>query len=221
MFALIPRGIILDAPSTWSTMMTTNDLPCCVEPYLDSFEQSFAATNYTPWTLRNYRTRVRCRGRLMDVEGVEPAALTPDLADRLAREAQISSNGAIRFHHLARRFAQHLIDLGVASPPPLTEAQVARAALFTDYEAHLIKQRGLSPRTIYRCASLPRPPFRGRADRPARDHRGGCGGVRPAPADAQATVPRQDAGDASAHLLPVSVSNAGSSPPTWRSACPR
>jgi hypothetical protein len=31
--------------------MTTNDLPSCVEPYLDSFEQSFAANNYTSWTL--------------------------------------------------------------------------------------------------------------------------------------------------------------------------
>jgi len=129
--------------------MTTNDLPSCVEPYLDSFELSFAVNNYTPWTLRNYRSRVRCLGRLMDAEGIEPAALTPDLADRLAREAQIRSNGAIKFHHLARRFAQHLIDLRVAAPPPLTEAQIARAGLLTHYEAYLIKQRGLSPRTIY------------------------------------------------------------------------
>src|SRR5271166_3385782 len=39
------------APTTWSTMMTTSDLPSCVEPYLDSFEQSFAAANYTRGTL--------------------------------------------------------------------------------------------------------------------------------------------------------------------------
>jgi site-specific recombinase XerD len=129
--------------------MTTNNLPSCVEPYLDSFEQTFAANNYTAWTLRNYRALVRRLGRLMDAKGIEPAALTPDLADRLARETPGGSKGAVRFHHLARRFAQHLIDLGVASPPPLTDAQVARAALFADYEAYLIKQRGLSPRTIY------------------------------------------------------------------------
>ena len=36
--------------------MTTNDLPSCVEPYLQSFEQSFVANNYTPWTPRNYRS---------------------------------------------------------------------------------------------------------------------------------------------------------------------
>jgi integrase/recombinase XerD len=148
--------------------MTTNDLPSCVEPYLDSFEQSFAANNYTSWTLRNYRARLRCLGRLMDAEGVEPAALTPDLADRLAREAQVSSNGAIKLHHLARRFAQHLINLGVAVPPPRTDAQVARAALLADYEAYLIKQRGLSPRTIYHALRF--------ADR-FLDHRFGDGAM--------------------------------------------
>jgi integrase/recombinase XerD len=149
MFALILFGIILAASQTWSTMMTSNNLPSCVEPYLQSFEQSFAAQNYTPWTLRTYRAGLRCLGRLMDAEGVEPSGLTPDLADRLARQIPAGSKSTVRPHRLARRFAQHLIDLGVASPPPLTEAQVARAELFADYEAYLIKQRGLSPRTIY------------------------------------------------------------------------
>ncbi len=129
--------------------MNTNILPSCVEPYLDSFEQSFAAQNYTPWTLRNYRARVRCLGRLMDSEGVEPSALTPDLAEQLARKAPAESKRTVRLHHLARRFAQHLIDLGVASPTPLTDAQVARAELLADYQSYLVKQRGLSERTIY------------------------------------------------------------------------
>lgn len=42
----------------------------------------------------------------------------------------------------------HLIDIGVAQPVPLTEAQTARAALLADFEIYLVKQRGLSPRTI-------------------------------------------------------------------------
>lgn len=129
--------------------MTSNNRPSCVEPYLESFELSFVAQNYKPWTLRNYRAGVRCLGRLMDAEGVEPSGLTLDLGDRLARQMPAGSKSTIRPHRLARLFAQHLIDLGVASPPPLTEAQVARTELFTDYEAYLIKQRGLSPRTIY------------------------------------------------------------------------
>jgi integrase/recombinase XerD len=71
MFVLIGLGIILAAPTTWSTMMNTNDLPSCVEPYLDSFEQSFAAANYKPGTLKNYRNLVQRFGRLMDAEGIE------------------------------------------------------------------------------------------------------------------------------------------------------
>jgi len=126
-------------------MMTTSDLPSCVEPYLDSFEQSFAAANYTPGTLRNYRNLVQRLVRLLDMEGIKLSALTPDLADRVARETPAGSKSTIRFHNLARRFAQHLVDLGVAPPPRLTEAQIARAALLTDYEAYLAKQRGLSP----------------------------------------------------------------------------
>ena len=85
----------------------------------------------------------------MDTAGVVPSALTPDLADQLARTMERGRDNAIRFHHLARRFAEHLIDIEVAQPVPLTEAQIARAALLADYEAYLVKQRGLSPRTIY------------------------------------------------------------------------
>src|SRR5258708_4625558 len=127
MFALMPCGIILAAPATWSTMMITSDLPSCVEPYLAAFEKSFAAANYTPGTLKNYRSLVRRLGRLMDDEGIAPSALTPDLAIRLARAHRIGSKSTIRFHNLARRFAQHLIDIGVASPVPLTDGQIARA----------------------------------------------------------------------------------------------
>jgi integrase/recombinase XerD len=71
--------------------MTTSDLPSCAEPHLDSFEQSFAAANYTRGTLKNYRSLVRRLGRLLDAEGIRPATLTPDLADRVAREAFVGS----------------------------------------------------------------------------------------------------------------------------------
>ena len=124
--------------------MTTSDLPSCVEPYLDSFEQSFAAANYTPGTLKNYRSLVRRLGRLLDAEGIRPAALTPDVADRVARETPVGSKTTIRFHNLARRFAEHLIVIGVAQPVPFAEAQIVRAALLADFEAYLVKQRGLN-----------------------------------------------------------------------------
>lgn len=126
-----------------------NNPKTCVEPYLDSFTQSFAAANYKPGTIRAYRHLARKLGRLMDDAGVTPSALTPDLAYHLARTMAEESGNAIRFHNFARRFAEHLIDISVAKPAPLTEAQITRTALLADFEAYLVKQRGLSPRTIY------------------------------------------------------------------------
>lgn len=127
----------------------TDNLKTCADPYLDSFAQSFAAANYTAGTIRTYRHLVRKLGRLMDAAGIVPSLLTPELADQLARTAGRRRGSRIRFHNLAWRFAEHLIDIGVAQPAPLSEAQIARAALMADYEAYLVKQRGLSPRTIY------------------------------------------------------------------------
>lgn len=138
----------------------------CVDSYLDSFAQSFAAANYTAATIKNYRHLARKLGRVMDTAGIAPSALTPDLADQLARVEEQGSDATIRFHSLARRFAEHLIDIGVAQPAPLTEAQIARTALLADFEAYLIKQRGLSQRTIYHALRF--------ADR-FLDHRFGTG----------------------------------------------
>jgi hypothetical protein len=162
----IEFGIILCAPTTWSITIMTGNPKTCVDPYLDSFAQSFAAANYTAGTIRTYRHLARNLGRLMGTAGIAPSALTPDLADQLARTAARGVDGMIRFHHFARRFAEHLIDIGVVQPVPLTEAQIARAALLTDYEAYLIKQRGLSPRSIYHVLRF--------ADR-FLDHRFGTG----------------------------------------------
>lgn len=126
----------------------TNRLHSCVDPYLDSFVQSFAAASYAPATLSGYLQIIGKLGRIMDDEGVAPAALTPDLADQLGRAMPHKKVGTVRPYKLARRFAQHLIDIGVAQPVPLTEAQAARAVLLANFETYLVKQRGLSPRTV-------------------------------------------------------------------------
>lgn len=126
----------------------TDNPKTCVDPYLDSFAQSFAAANYTAGTIKTYRHLAQKLGRVMDTAGIAPSALTPDLADQLARTVARGSKATIRPHTLARRFAEHLIVIGVAQPVPLTEAQIARTALLADFGAYLIKQRGLSERTI-------------------------------------------------------------------------
>lgn len=125
------------------------NLKTCVDPHLDSFAESFAAANYKAATITIYRSIIRKLGQVMDAEKVEPAALTLDVAERLGRMVPRRQGQTICPHNLARRFAGHLIDIGVAQPVPLTEAQIARAALLAGFETYLVKQRGLSPRTIY------------------------------------------------------------------------
>ena len=127
----------------------TDNPNTCVDPYLDSFAQSFAAADYQAGTIKAYRHLARVLGRLMDDAGIAPPALTPDLADELARTAPPGRPTTIRLHNLARRFAEHLIDIGVAQPVPVTETQATRAALLADFDTYLVKQRGLSERTIY------------------------------------------------------------------------
>lgn len=121
----------------------------CIEPYLDTFMASFAAANYKPETIKGYRNLIRKLGQLLDAAGTPPSALTPDLAEQMGREGEPEPTGTIRLYSLGRKFAGHLIDIGVAPPVRLTDAEVARRALLAAFETYLIKQRGLSPRTIY------------------------------------------------------------------------
>ena len=123
-------------------------LQTCIEPYLESFAESFAAENYTSGTIKTYRSILRKVGHVMDVEGISPSALTLDMAEHLGRKVPRKKAGTVLPYRLARRFAQHLLDIGVTQPVPLTEAQQARATLLADFETYLVKQRGLSPRSI-------------------------------------------------------------------------
>lgn len=126
----------------------SDNLETCVDPYLDSFAKSFAAANYKASTINGYRSIIRKLGQVMDAEGVEPSALTLDQAERLGRMVPRKRGQTVCPPNLARKFAGHLINIGVVQPAPLTEAQIARAALLTDFESYLIKQRGLSQSTI-------------------------------------------------------------------------
>ena len=120
----------------------------CVDPYLDSFAESFAAANYKAATITTYRLIIRRLGQVMEAEGITPSALTVDQAERFGRMVPRKNGQTVCPHNLARRFAAHLIDIGVVQPAPLTEAQIARAALLANFETYLVKQRGLSARSI-------------------------------------------------------------------------
>jgi site-specific recombinase XerD len=124
------------------------NLETCIEPYLRSFEQSYAAENYTARTIATYRCLIRKFGELLDEAGITPSAVTFECVERLTRGFPRAPRNRIRLDTIARRLAQHLIDIGVAQPVPLNEAEIVRAALLADFEMYLVKQRGLSPRSI-------------------------------------------------------------------------
>jgi hypothetical protein len=65
MFNRRAADIILAAPTTWSTTIMTDNRETCVDPYLGSFAQSFAAANYTAGTIRTYRHLARPRASLL------------------------------------------------------------------------------------------------------------------------------------------------------------
>ncbi|MCM2442534.1 tyrosine-type recombinase/integrase [Agrobacterium vitis] len=120
----------------------------CLDAYLASFEQTFAARNYKPATLENYRHHLRRFGRLLEVEGIAPSELTADIAVELGRRLPTSPKSQIKVPNLATLFVEHLIEIGVATRPPLTAAQAERQELLCNLELYLLRQRGLSPRSV-------------------------------------------------------------------------
>lgn len=123
--------------------------PTCLDSYFRSFEESLAPTNMQRRALSNYRFQLRRFGRVLEAENVTPTALTLELADCLAQQVPFHRKNAVRIPNLVRRFVLHLIDIGVAIPPPISEAQIAKNQLLDDLERFLLVQRGLSASSVY------------------------------------------------------------------------
>lgn len=128
--------------------MEISDQTTCLDPFFPSFEESLSSRNYKPDTLANYRYLLRRFGRLLETEGISPSALTPDLAVELGRRLPTTPKSQIKIPNLARLFVAHLIEIGVAIRPPLNPAQAERAELLANFETCLLRQRGLSLRSI-------------------------------------------------------------------------
>lgn len=123
--------------------------PTCLDTYFSSFEESLASTHMQRRALSNYRFQLRRFGRVLEAHGVEPTSLTLEIADRLARQVPFDRVNAVRIPNLVRRFVLHLISIGVAIPPPVSAAQIAKDTLLDDLEGFLLGQRGLSPSSVY------------------------------------------------------------------------
>jgi hypothetical protein len=86
---------------------------------------------------------------LLEAERIAPSELTPDLAVALGRRLPTTPKSQIKVPNLARLFVAHLIEIGVATRPPLAPAQAERHELLDNFETYLLRQRGLSPRSVY------------------------------------------------------------------------
>ena len=109
--------------------MEISDQTTCLDPYFSSFEESLSSRNYKPETLKNYRYLLRRFGRLLEAEDIAPSALTPDLAVELGRRLPTTPKSQIKIPNLA--------------------AQAERNELLSNFESYLLRQRGLSPRSVY------------------------------------------------------------------------
>lgn len=130
-----------------NTMTTESQSP--IGQAILSYLESLTVANYKPPTIKAYRLILAKLGAVMTAESVDISALTPDVAEQLGRRIPRRRGPTVCPDRLARRFATHLIQIGIVKPAPLTVAQQRRAALQENYECYLIGQRGLSSRTIY------------------------------------------------------------------------
>lgn len=80
---------------------------------------------------------------------ISPQYLTAERAADLVRNDERNRCQPNNYQNIARRFVAHLVASGAAPVPVETLEQIARAALRIDYEDYLVRQRGLSTRTIY------------------------------------------------------------------------
>ena len=121
----------------------------CLDPYIESFEARLRERNYKSGTIKIYRVLIRRLATVMESHDLAPSCLSPERAAELVRGEERKANEPHKCANIARRFTEHLIDIGVASAPSPAPRQIARERLRHDYEDYLRRQRGLSERTIY------------------------------------------------------------------------
>lgn len=125
-----------------------------LDQYIESFAEQLTARNYKPGTIKTYCVLIRRLAMIMEGRGVGPEDLTVELAADLVRGEERKTREPHKCANIARRFTEHLIDIGVATAPAPTPKQVARGTLRRDYENYLRRHRGLSDRSIYHCWRL-------------------------------------------------------------------
>ena len=126
-----------------------NDLQCLFARDIATFMERLTAENYKPQTIKAYRVLLTRLVSLIEAAEISPQDLTAERAAELVRNDERNRREPNKCQNIARRFVAHLITSGTVPAPVATPGQMARAALRVDYEESLVRQRGISPRTIY------------------------------------------------------------------------
>jgi site-specific recombinase XerD len=119
------------------------------DPYIKSFEDSLTKRRYTRGTITTYRVFVRRFTILVQRRGIDPEQLTVKRATELTSDKRVRRRHGSG--HVARKFVEHLIEIGVVAAPSPAPKQIDRANLQREFEDYLRRDRGLSERSIYDC----------------------------------------------------------------------
>jgi integrase/recombinase XerD len=132
-------------------MNQRNDrLPAISGDLLASFRAELEGRQYAANTINLYLQAVGELGRIIEERGVDLKTITPALAAELVLGDGWRTRRQKYAAFVARRFAEYLATIGVATPT-LTVRDQARRDLRRDYEAYLRQHRGLADRTIGHC----------------------------------------------------------------------
>lgn len=123
----------------------------CLSQYIESYVDRLTARNFAAGTIKGYRVLILRLAVIMEDRGIRPEDLTVDRAAELMQGEERKRREPHKSANIARRFVEYLVEIGVATAPPLTSKQIARETLRRDYEDYLRRQRGLSDRSIYQC----------------------------------------------------------------------
>ena len=120
-----------------------------LDPHIDTFIVQLTARNYKPQTIGTYRVLLKRLASRIKAARISLQDLTPERAAKLVRRDDRIRREPNKRQNMARRFVTHLIDSGVVPAPTVTPRQIAREALRADYEDYLVRQRGISPSSVY------------------------------------------------------------------------
>lgn len=120
-----------------------------LDHHIDTFIAQLTAKNYKPQTIGTYRVLLKRLASRIKAARISPEDLTAERAARLVRRDDRIRREPNKRQNMARRFVAHLINNGVVPAPIATPQQIAREALRADYEDYLVRQRGISPSSVY------------------------------------------------------------------------